>query len=461
MMSFPKHFLWGTATSSYQIEGGAHADGKGTSIWDEFTRKPGAVRDGSSGDVAIDHYHLFRQDVALMAEMGIPNYRFSISWPRVLPEGEGKINPKGLDFYDQLMDCLLEHGIQPFCTLYHWDLPSALHRRGGWLNPRMADWFADYARIVAERLGDRCKSFVTINEPQCVIGSGYALGVHAPGLRCGAGDLVKMAHNLMRAHGAAVAAMRAAVPGLQIGYAPCGDPAVPFTDAPQDVDAAREAYFQVPADEINGPAWNIAWFSDPVMLGRYPEDGLAAYERFLPPGWEKDLESIHQPLDFYGQNIYQGQLWRAGKAGRPERVPFPAGHPHNGLGWPIHPDSLYWGPYFLYQRYRTPIIITENGMDAHDAVSLDGKVHDPNRQDYMHRYLLALLRAIDAGVDVRGYFYWSFFDNFEWAHGYNERFGLVHVDYQTLRRTVKDSAYWYRRVIQTNGECLQTDRKEG
>lgn len=453
-MSFPKGFLWGTATSSYQIEGGAYEDGKGLSIWDEFTKKPGAIEDRSSGDVAIDHYHTFREDIALMAKMGIRNYRFSLSWPRILPEGTGRVNEKGLAFYSELVDCLLAHGIRPFCTLYHWDLPSALHRRGGWLNEDMPRWFEAYARVVAKRLGDRCKDFITINEPQCIIGSGYALGVHAPGLKCSAGDIVKMAHNLMLAHGRAVLALRELVPDARVGYAPCGDPAIPFSDAPRDVDAAREDYFKVDVDDKVGPAWNMAWFSDPVMLGQYPRDGLSGYERYLPRGWEKDLETMHQKLDFYGQNIYQGQVWRAGEDGRPQHVPYPAGHPHNALGWPISPECLYWGPYFLYERYQTPILITENGMDAHDAVSLDGQVHDPNRQDYMHRYLLALRRAAEQGVDVRGYFYWSFFDNFEWAHGYRERFGLVYVDYQNQKRILKDSARWYQQVMATNGECL-------
>ena len=223
---------------------------------------------------------------------------------------------------------------------------------------------------------------------------------------------------------------------------------------PEDIAAARKEYFTVHIDEKVGPAWNIAWFSDPVMLGQYPADGLVGYEQYLPDGWQEDLKTIHQPLDFYGQNIYQGQWWRRGADGEPEHVRYPAGHPHNALEWPINEDGLYWGPRFLYERYHTPILITENGMDAHDAVSLDGKVHDPNRQDYMHRYLRALGQAVADGVPVLGYFYWSFFDNFEWAHGYQERFGLVYVDYQTQERILKDSAYWYQQVMATNGENL-------
>lgn len=396
-MQFPKDFLWGTATSSYQIEGAVNEDGKGKSIWDVFTHVPGTVKDRSNGDVAIDHYHRFREDIRLMAKMGIRNYRFSISWGRILPDGTGAVNEKGLAFYSELVDCLLENGIRPFCTLYHWDLPYALHLRGGWLSPDMPEWFANYTTIIADALGDRVKDFITINEPQCIIGSGYALGVHAPGLKCCAADIVRAAHHLMLAHGRAVQVLRAHVPGVRVGYAPCGDPCVPYTNSPEDIAAARKEYFTVHIDEKVGPAWNIAWFSDPVMLGQYPADGLVGYEQYLPDGWQEDLKTIHQPLDFYGQNIYQGQWWRRGA---------------------------------------------------------DGKVHDPNRQDYMHRYLRALGQAVADGVPVLGYFYWSFFDNFEWAHGYQERFGLVYVNYQTQERILKDSAYWYQQVMATNGENL-------
>ena len=341
-MQFPKDFLWGTATSSYQIEGAVNEDGKGKSIWDVFTHVPGTVKDRSNGDVAIDHYHRFREDIRLMAKMGIRNYRFSISWGRILPDGTGAVNEKGLAFYSELVDCLLENGIRPFCTLYHWDLPYALHLRGGWLNPDMPEWFANYTTIVADALGDRVKDFITINEPQCIIGSGYALGVHAPGLKCCAADIVRAAHHLMLAHGRAVQMLRAHVPGVRVGYAPCGDPCVPYTNSPEDIAAARKEYFTVHIDEKVGPAWNIAWFSDPVMLGQYPADGLVGYEQYLPDGWQEDLKTIHQPLDFYGQNIYQGQWWRRGADGKPEHVRYPAGHPHNALEWPINEDGLYW-----------------------------------------------------------------------------------------------------------------------
>ncbi len=451
-MGFPKDFLWGTATSSYQIEGGVYEDGKGLSIWDEFAHTPGKINDGSSGDVACDHYHRFREDIALMAQMGIRNYRFSISWPRILPEGTGRVNAAGVRFYSELVDCLLEHGIRPFVTLYHWDMPTALHRKGAWLNSDMPEWFAEYTRAVATALGDRVKDFFTINEPQCIIGNGYTNADHAPGVIYSLGDKVRMIHHLLKAHGRAVQVLREVIPGVRVGYAPCSTPPMPATDDAADVEACRQQYFSMPEAD-RGLGWNVAWYSDPVCLGTYPEEGLKRFGRYLPEGWEKDMALIHQPLDYYAQNIYQGRLFRVGEKGA-EAVPFPTGQSKTALNWPITPDALYWGPKFLYERYGLPIIITENGMSAHDAVSLDGEVHDPNRVDFLHRYLLALRRAVEEGVDVHGYFCWSFMDNFEWAFGYQERFGLVHVDYQTQKRIPKDSCKWYKTVIERNGDNL-------
>ncbi len=453
-MSFPKDFLWGTATAAYQIEGAALEDGKGPCIWDDFTKEPGRILDASSGDVACDHYHRFREDVALMAAMGIKNYRFSINWSRVLPRGVGQVNPAGLQFYADLVDCLLEHGIRPFCTLYHWDLPSALHQRGGWLNDDMPEWFAGYTRVVAERLGDRVKDFFTINEPQCVVGAGYREAAHAPGVRYPLPDRVHMIHNLLKSHGRAVQVLRELVPGVRVGYAPTGTPRIPATDTPADREAARKAYFGI-SDNPEEFDWNVSWYSDPVVLGAYPEEGLKRYGQYLPAGWQEDMKIICQPLDYYAQNIYQGEVVRAAQNAQGwEKVPFPQGLPKTACDWPITPDALYWGPRMLYERYHLPLLITENGMSCHDAVMLDGKVHDPNRIDYVHRYLLAVRRAVEDGVPVKGYFYWSFFDNFEWARGYTERFGLTYVNYQTQERIPKDSAYWYQRVMDTNGAEL-------
>lgn len=453
-MAFRKDFLWGAATASYQIEGAAFEDGKGPSVWDRFSHEPGKTYGGHTGDVACDHYHRFEEDTALMAGLGIRNYRFSISWPRVLPEGVGAANEKGLDFYDRLIDALLSRGIRPFVTLFHWDYPSALQARGAWENPDSPAWYEAYVSLCAKRFGDRVKDFITFNEPQCFIGLGYGSGAHAPGYRMPASSTIPMAHNVLKAHGRAVQALRALVPGCRVGYAPCGDPRIPASGLPEDIEAARKAYFEVPEDETAW-TWNVSWWSDPAMLGRYPERVLGQYGRYLPAGWERDLEQIHQPLDFYAQNIYNGRVVRAADNARGwEELTPPPGAPRTANGWNVTPDALYWGPRFLYERYGTPFLITENGMSCHDAVSLDGKVHDPNRQDYMRRYLRAYKRAAEDGVDAIGYFAWSLLDNYEWALGYSERFGLVYVDYQTQKRTIKDSAYWYRDVIERNGENL-------
>ncbi|MDD6143429.1 MAG: GH1 family beta-glucosidase [bacterium] len=452
-MGFRKDFIWGAATASYQIEGAAYEDGRGSSVWDRFSHTPGKVLGGHTGDVACDHYHLYKDDVKLMQEMGIRNYRFSVAWPRILPEGTGEVNQKGLDFYDKLIDELLAHGIRPFMTLFHWDYPSALQACGAWENPYSPVWFENYVSICARRFGDRVKDFITLNEPQCFIGLGYGNGKHAPGLLLPPSSTVPIAHNVLKSHGMAVRALRSLVPGCRIGYAPCGDPCVPATETEADIAAARKAYFTVPPEE--NWLWNISWWSDAPMLGQYPEEGLSRLGKYLPAGWEKDMPLIHQPLDFYAQNIYNGRIVRAAdNALGYEEVSKAPGAPKTAIQWYITPDALYWGPRFLYERYKTPIIITENGMSCHDAVSLDGKVHDPNRQDYLHRYLLAYRRAADEGVDLRGYFQWSFLDNYEWSEGYNERFGMVYVDYATQKRTVKDSAYWYKTVMETNGECL-------
>ena len=324
-MSFPKEFLWGVATSAYQIEGAAGEGGKGASVWDRFSKVPGRIADGSTGERACDHFHLFREDVALMADLGLPCYRFSLSWPRLLPDGRGRLNPDGAAFYDRLIDALREKGIRPFVTLFHWDYPCALAVRGGWASPDSPEWFADYAALCARSFGDRVLDFITINEPQCFIGLGHVTGEHAPGLRLPPSETVPMGHHVLRAHALAVQALRAEVPGCRVGYAPCGNPAIPQT--PADVDAARRAYFSMPRDAERW-YWNVSWWSDPVMLGRYPEDGLALYGRYLPPGWEKDLDSMCQPLEYYGQNIYNGYPVRASDApGGWEEAAFPQGAP--------------------------------------------------------------------------------------------------------------------------------------
>lgn len=450
-MGFAKDFVWGAATSSYQIEGTGRDSGKGQNIWDVFTKEPGRVYEGHTGDIACDHYHRFREDVAYMKELGLKGYRFSIDWSRVLPEGTGKVNEKGIDFYNALIDELLEQGIEPYITLYHWELPYEIYKRGGWMNPEIVEWFGQYARLVAERFSDRVKYFFTLNEPQCFVGLGFLQGCHAPGVKAPLRDTFEMAHNALKAHGRAVQMLRAyGKQNVQIGYAPTSGMCYPEKETPKDIEAARKALFALP-DDLSNWTWNVSWWSDPVILGKYPEEGMKKYEKYLPVITDEYMKLISQPIDFYGQNIYNGRCIRMGTDGRPEEVRRPAGFPKTATNWPVTPEALYWGPKFLYERYRKPIYITENGMACHDTVSQDGKVHDPNRIDFLARYLKNLKRAAEE-IDIRGYFQWSLMDNFEWDKGYAERFGIIYVDFETQERIWKDSAYWYRDLIRRNGD---------
>ena len=451
-MSFDKNFVFGAATASYQIEGAWNEGGRGISVWDVFSHEPGKVEGGHTGDVACDHYHRYKEDVALMSEFGIKAYRFSISWSRIFPDGVGKINEEGVKFYSDLIDELLAHNIEPYITLFHWDYPYSLYRKGAWLNDDSVKWFADYAAKVVELYSDRCVNYITFNEPQCFIGSGYLMGSHAPGLKMPLKDIFQMCHNVLKAHGAAVKAMRnSAKQPIKIGYAPTCSANFPASEKPEDIEAARKSFFACP--NIGGNVmWNVAWWSDPVVLGKYPEDGLNLYKKYLPEITKEDMEIISQPIDFYGQNIYNGRTIAADEKGGYKIVSRRPGLPKTAIQWNVTPEALRWGPKFLYDRYKLPIYITENGMSAHDAISLDGKVHDPNRIDFVHRYLIELEKALDEGADVRGYFLWSFIDNFEWAKGYTERFGIVYVDYESQQRIPKDSAYWYRDFIKSYSE---------
>ncbi|MFV9504379.1 MAG: GH1 family beta-glucosidase [Oscillochloridaceae bacterium umkhey_bin13] len=448
MTTFPSNFTWGVAAAAYQIEGAHDADGRGPSVWDAFCQQPGKIREGHSGAVACDHYHRWAEDVALMRELGVKAYRLSIGWPRVLPQGVGAINQPGLDFYDRLIDALLEAGITPWVTLFHWDYPLALYNQGGWLNPASPHWFAEYATTIAKRLGDRVRHWFTHNEPQCFIGLGHATGLHAPGLKLGLGDLIPAGHHMLLAHGLAVQAIRAHCPKALVGMAPVGRVKFPATDAPADLELARRSMF-------NGTKhWHNSWYSDPAYLGHYPADGLAVYEPLLPRGWERDLATIAQPLDFYGANIYGATPVQAGPKGEELRPGHAFGGRRTAFDWIVTPESLYWGPRFFYERYQKPIVITENGMASSDWPALDGKVYDPQRIDFTARHLLALRQAIADGTNVSGYFHWSILDNFEWQEGYTKRFGLIYVDYATQRRIIKQSAYWYADLIASNGALL-------
>jgi beta-glucosidase len=450
-MPFPSNFVWGAAAASYQIEGGAYADGKGRSVWDVFSHWPGKVWNGDTGDVATDHYHRYVEDARLMGALGLHAYRLSVSWPRVLPEGIGALNEAGLAFYDRLIDALLAHDVQPWITLFHWDYPAALYARGGWLNPNSADWFAEYTGAVVDRLSDRVSHWMTLNEPQVFIGLGHQSGVHAPGLVLPFADILRAAHHALLAHGKAVQVLRArAKTPPMVGAAPVGVVEIPVDARTEEVEAARTCSFSITSKDV----WNNTWFADPMVFGTYPEDGLRLFADDLPRVRPGDMETIHQPLDFYGFNIYQGQPVRALPGSGCEPVPTPEGPALTAMDWRVTPDALYWGPRFLYERYGLPIVVTENGMANCDWIHRDGQVHDPQRIDFLTRYLQAYERAIDDGVDGRGYFVWSIMDNFEWAYGYSRRFGLVYVDFTTGQRIPKDSAYWYRDLIESNGAAL-------
>lgn len=451
-MSFPKDFMWGTATASYQIEGAWNEDGRGPSIWDVFCDEGTKVYEGHTGRSACQHYHRYKDDVSLMADLGIKGYRFSVSWSRVLPEGRGKVNAAGLGFYDRLVDELLEKNIEPYLTLFHWDLPQALYLKGGWLNRDIADWFAEYTGVIADRLSDRVTHWMTQNEPQCFIGLGMFTGTHAPGLKMHLSDVLIAYHNSLLAHGKAVSALRErARKPLLIGAAPTGSIVSPETNSNEDIDAAYRETFSVKPNST----WNISWWSDPAVLGHYPEEGLQAYGKHVPKFPSSDMDIIRQPLDFYGANIYNGYQVRHNKTTqKTESVTRYEGFPKTAIQWPVTPECLYWGMKFYHQRYHLPLYITENGMSSTDWVGLDGRVADYHRIDFLNRYLIEVRKACEESIPVKGYFLWSFMDNFEWAEGYKERFGIVHVDYTTQKRIPKESAYWYKKVIESNGNSL-------
>ncbi len=450
-MAFRDDFVWGAATASYQIEGAAYEDGKGLSVWDTYCKQPGRVFEGHTGDVACDHYHRYKEDIAIMKDIGLNAYRFSVNWPRLLPTVTGTVNQKGVDFYNRLIDGLLEAGITPYLTLFHWEYPQDLWNRGGWLNPDSSDWFGEYASLIGKSYGDRVQHFMTINEPQIFIGHGHQSGEHAPGMNFYRFHILQMCHNVMLAHGKAVAALRATAPGCKVGMALAGDAYIPATPSKEDVEAARIATFHLDPDKF---AWSFGWWGDGMIHGRYL---VGAEETF---GWEmpkigpNDMKIMSPPLDFWGQNIYFATLVKSdGKGGYETMVP-PVGHWKTGIGWAVSPEVMYYLPKFLYERYKLPIYQTENGLSNADAPSPDGKVHDPNRIDFLNAYIYNFRRAAEDGVDILGYFHWSLLDNFEWAKGYDDRFGLVYVDYQTQQRIPKDSAAWYTELIKNNGANL-------
>lgn len=450
---FQKDFVWGVASSAYQVEGTDPEDGRGKNVWDTFV-EAGKVFEQQNARTSCDHMHHYKEDYALMRNLGIQAYRFSINWARLIPDGCGAVNGKAVALYRNMILSMKENGITPYITLFHWEFPQALQDQGGWLNPKVVEWFGNYAKVVAENFSDICSDFITINEPQCAVGLGHLSGVHAPGLQLSYPETFQIAHNLLKSHGQAVIMLRKyAKQPIRVGYAPTGGVAYPYTDSPEDIEAARKTYFGF-YNPMSNWTWNVAWFSDPVFLGHYPKEGLEQFQEYLPEITDEDMALIHQPLDFMGQNIYNGYYVRAGKDGEPEFVAREPGFPKTGTDWPVTPKAFYYGIKFLTERYPLPLYITENGMCCHDNVAPDGRIHDNDRITFLDSYIGAMQKAMEEGADVRGYFLWTFLDNFEWSDGFKQRFGIVYVDYQTQKRIVKDSAFWYKKVIETNGANL-------
>jgi beta-glucosidase len=457
--AFPASFLWGAATASFQIEGATREDGRGPSIWDRFCATPGCVKDGDTGDVAVDHYHLMERDVELMARLGLSAYRFSIAWPRVLPEGRGAVNARGLDFYDRLVDKLLAHGIAPVPTLYHWDLPAALEDEGGWLNRGTALAFAEYAEVVARRLGDRVPSWITLNEPWCAAYLGYGTGSHAPGLRSMAAAMTA-GHHMLLGHGLAVPRLRElARPGSQVGITLNLTPIYAADRRTETLIAQQQA-----------DRFHNRWFLDPIFVGAYPARFFERLDVAAPAIAEGDLETIAAPLDFLGVNYYSRLMIRAesedATGDQPRTGPYfngqivgpLAGSSYTAMGWEIYPEGLVDLLLRLHQEYSPPaILITENGAAYDDVWDGGERVLDLKRREYLREHIQALAVALMLDVPVQGYFAWSLMDNFEWAEGYSRRFGMVYVDYPSRRRIVKESGRWYADFLATHRAQARAD----
>lgn len=442
---FPDGFLWGAAVSAYQVEGSPLADGAGASIWHRFSHTPGLVLNGETGDVACDLYRRYGDDVRLMRELGLTAFRFSVSWSRVLPEGRGRVNRRGLDFYERLIDALLEEGIRPVVTLFHWDLPAALDDRGGWLNPDISKWFAEYGRVLFRALDDRVPMWTTLNEPWVVADGGYLHGKLAPG-HVSLFEAPIASHNLLRAHAAATRAYRAEgrhAVGLVVNL----EPKYPASRKPEDLAATARA-----------DAYMNRQYLDPVFFGRYPEELREIFGEAWPDFPSAEVEAIREKIDFLGVNYYTRSVTKADPSAYPQRARpvHQKGHTYTQTNWEVYPPGLTDTLLRVKARYGDiPLYVTENGCAFYDPPTAEGStLEDPLRVDYLRKHLLAAERALEQGVDLRGYFVWSLFDNFEWNHGYSKRFGIVHVDYQTQRRTPKASARFYADVIRTRGRAL-------
>ncbi|MEG9430480.1 MAG: GH1 family beta-glucosidase [Christensenellaceae bacterium] len=443
-----KEFVWGTSTAAYQIEGATKTDGRGESVWDSFQQHEGRIYDGSNANVACDHYHRYKDDVKLIKNLGSDAYRFSISWTRLFPEGIGKFNQKGADFYSRLIDELLENGVEPFVTLHHWDYPLALYNRGGWLNPDCSKWFAEYAEKVMKLYGDRVQKYTTINEPQTIMECAYNNNFHAPGLKFDKKQQFVVLHNMLLSHGKAAKIIHSY--GGQASIAPSSKVIMPAEESAENIEAAREATYSTKFNDFH---WSAHYYLDPIMFGKYPDEYFQKYADIIPDIKAEDMKIISEPLDFLCQNIYDGR-YLAIKNGKSYILQDEYGAPRTAMDWPITPEVIYWGIRFTSERYKLPLYITENGVAMPDLITDKKKIHDGARIEYMRRYIKQLMKARGEGLPVKGYFYWSLMDNFEWQFGYSKRFGLVYVDYKTLERITKDSYDFYYDIINTDGSNL-------
>ncbi|MBI1755810.1 MAG: family 1 glycosylhydrolase [Fimbriimonas ginsengisoli] len=448
--TFPDGFAWGVATSAFQIEGGWQEGGKGLSVWDVATERTGFVKDGSNARVACDHFNRLEEDAELIAGMGLNAYRFSISWPRVLPEGVGAVSLEGLGFYDRLVDALLARGIQPFATLFHWDYPYDLFKRGGWLAADSPAWFAEHASVVVDRLSDRVSNWITFNEPQCFLGDGHLSGVHAPFVQLGWRAFFEAQRNALLGHGLACQAIRQrALREPLVSIATCAAAGIPATSDAADVAAASKWGLEI--QQL--AAWHGGLYLDPILRGVWPTcDGRPVGEEFIEVS-EVDLATMNQRLDYLGLNYYTSPRVRAGRGGVAEELPYEESWPRSAFGWPINPEGLYWATKFYYERYGSPVMVTENGIWLDDKLA-DGRVDDPERIEFIRSHLLQIRRALADGLPVLGYLHWTLMDNFEWAEGFRPRFGLVSCDHATQRRVPKTSAAWFAEVARTNGATL-------
>ena len=453
---FPKKFAFGTATSSYQIEGNNPDMGGGASVWDEFVKRSGVIDDGSTGEIACDHINRYGDDFKLMSELGIKHYKFSVSWAKIMPHGIGVVNERAISIYRDMILKMKKYGITPYLTLFHWEYPQELMEKGGWLNPKSPEWFYEYAKVVAENFTDIVDYFFTIDGPQSYVGYGHILGIHAPGYKFSKKGTFIISHNILKAHGYGVKALREfGSDRTKVGIASTAIVAYPYTECEADISAARKVYFGCDWPE---KMWclNVTWFLDPIVLGHYPEDAMKKHKEYLPHITARDMKLISQPIDYIGQNIYNGYWIAELSNGYPIYIDRPEDYPKTGIGWPVTPECLFFGPKFLYERYHLPIYITENGAAYSDKVVKEDvkRVHDESRVEFIGSYLKQIKRALENGIDIRGYFLRSFLDNFEWSSGYTQRFGIVYVNFETQERIKKDSAYYYQKVCESNGEIL-------